>query len=138
MPKINVGKDREVNGSNTLHEKFWAKILVGNNGKTCARTYKPLLWFAKDPRPKVFEFMEDSVESQRPDKTLHPWTQSTDEVMHVVLDQLIGTGTTAIAAIRLNRRFVRIEKNSDALAIARHGISTIISSDQMPQGKMIN
>ncbi|MGC2570112.1 MAG: hypothetical protein WA364_01280 [Candidatus Nitrosopolaris sp.] len=37
-----------------------------------------------------------------------------------------------------NRRFVGIDKNADTLAIARPRISTIISSDQMLQGKMIN
>lgn len=42
-------------------------------------TYKPILWFTKGPRPKILGFIEDSVESQRPDKTLHTWTQSTDE-----------------------------------------------------------
>ena len=105
-------------------------------------TYKPLLWFTKGPRPKILGFIEDSVESHRPDKTLHTWTQSTDEAMHViskltvendvVLDCLMGTGTTAIAAINLKRRFVGIEENADMLQIARTRLSPMISSDQTP------
>jgi DNA modification methylase len=47
----------------------------------------------------------------------------------------MGTGTTAIAAIKLKRRFVGIEKNADTLAIARHRISTGISSDQKSDHK---
>lgn len=50
----------------------------------------------------------------------------------------MGTGTTAIAAMKLNRKFVGIEKNADTLAIARHGISEIISSAQKLQGDTIN
>ncbi|MFZ0513105.1 MAG: DNA methyltransferase [Candidatus Nitrosopolaris sp.] len=72
---------------------------------------------------KTFEFIEDSVESHRPDKTLHRWAQSTVEAEYiisnltiqndVVLDPLTGTGTTAVSAIKLNRRFIGIEKNKD-------------------------
>ena len=47
-------------------------------------TYKPLLWFVKGNKPKILEFIKDSVESKRPDKTLHLWTQSTDEAEHVI------------------------------------------------------
>lgn len=93
---------------------------------------KPLLWYAKGPRPKILEFIKDSVESKRPDKTLHLWIQSTDEAEHViskltnpnvVLDPLIGTGTTAIAALKLNRRFIGIDVSAEMLATARNRIS---------------
>ena len=111
-------------------------------------TWKPLLWFVKGSEPKTFEFIEDSVESQRPDKTLHRWTQSTDEALHViskltlenetVLDPMMGTGTTGIAAIKLNRRFVGIDKNGDRLQDAKYRISTMISSDQNPGEEPVN
>ena len=95
--------------------KYWWQIVVthpGSSARMFSRnvsvTYKPLLWYAKGPRPKILEFIKDSVESKRPDKTLHLWIQSTDEAEHViskltnpndvVLDPLLGTGTTAIAA----------------------------------------
>lgn len=97
-------------------------------------------WFAKGTEPKIFEFIEDSVDSQRPNKTLHRWTQSIDEAMHViskltrenetVLDPMMGTGTTGIAALNQNRRFIGIEKNADTFRLARHRISKIISSKQ--------
>ncbi len=132
--------------------RFWWVIMVKHTGssarmfsKNVIVTYKPLLCFTKGDKPKTFEFIKDSVESERPDKRLHPWTQSIDEPEYVisnltnpndvVLDPLMGTGTTAIAAIKLKRRFVGIEKNADTLAIARHGISTVISSDQKSNHK---
>ncbi|MFZ0512485.1 MAG: DNA methyltransferase, partial [Candidatus Nitrosopolaris sp.] len=130
--------------------RFWWVIMVKHTGssarmfsKNVIVTYKPLLWFTKGDKPKTFEFIKDSVESERPDKRLHPWTQSIDEPEYIisnltnpnddVLDPLMGTGTTAIAAIKLKRRFVGIEKNADTLAIARHRISQILYSDQNPE-----
>ena len=61
--------------------KYWWPIVVKHPdssakmfSKKVSVTYKPLLWYVKGPEPKILEFIEDSVESHRPDKTLHPWT----------------------------------------------------------------
>ena len=135
--------------------KYWWEIVVthpGSSARMFSRnvgvTYKPLLWYAKGPRPKILEFIKDSVESKRPDKTLHPWIQSTDEAEHViskltnpndvVLDPLIGTGTTAIARLKLNRRFIGIDASAEMLATARNRISQLISSAQRLQGENVN
>jgi DNA modification methylase len=103
-------------------------------------TYKPLLWYFKGTGPKILESISDSIESKPPNKSLHPWTQSTVEAEYViskltapndvVLDCMAGTGTTCIAALKLKRRFVGIEEDANTLAIARHNISQIISSAQ--------
>ncbi len=130
--------------------KYWWEI-VGYNGpyarivsKNVIATYKCLLWFVKDQKPKISEFIYDSVKSKTLE-TPHQWTQSTVEAEHViskltvpndvVLDCLMGIGTTAIAALKLKRRFIGIEKNADMLAVARHRISTVISSDQKSDHK---
>jgi DNA modification methylase len=113
---------------------WWWQIMVKHTGRRARMfskhvdvTYKPLLWFVKG-KPKILGFFEDSVESQPPDKSLHPWTRSTVEAEYViskftfendvVLDPAMGTGTTGIAALKLNRRFLGIERNADMLAIA--------------------
>jgi DNA modification methylase len=135
--------------------KYRWQIVVRHTGSfarmfsnTVIVTYKPLLWYFKGSGPKILEFIEDSVESKPPDKSLHPWAQSTVEAEYViskltipndvVLDCTMGTGTTGIAALKLKRRFVGIELNEDTLAIARHKISQIISSTQRLQGETIN
>ncbi|MFY9871679.1 MAG: DNA methyltransferase [Candidatus Nitrosopolaris sp.] len=56
----------------------------------------------------------------------------------VVLDPLLGTGTTAIAALKLNRRFVGIDVSAEMLATARNRISQLISSSQRLQGENVN
>jgi DNA modification methylase len=120
--------------------KYWWPIMVKHTGpsermfsKNVIVTYKPLLWFTKGAKPKILGFVEDSVESKPPDKSLHPWTQSAVEAEYViskftaendvVLDPTMGTGTTGIAALMLKRRFVGIELNENTLAKARHNIS---------------
>jgi DNA modification methylase len=45
----------------------------------------------------------------------------------VVFDPLMGTGTTAVAAIKLKRKFVGIEKDTVMLQKTRHRISEVIS-----------
>ena len=53
---------------------------------------------------------------------MHEWQQSTVEAEYIiknltienqtVLDPMMGTGTTGIAALKLNRKFIGIEKGS--------------------------
>jgi DNA methylase len=43
------------------------------------------------------------------------------------VDPLMGTGTTGIAAIKLKRRFIGIEKNSDKLLTAKGRISDFLA-----------
>ena len=75
----------------------------------------------------------NKLESQHPDNTIDQDIQSTAEPEHiiskltvqgdVVLDPLMGTGTTGIAAVKLKRRFIGIEKNPDKLLTAKSRIS---------------
>lgn len=51
------------------------------------------------------------------------WTNEGD----VVLDPFMGSGTTALAAIKLNRRFIGIEMNQDYVDIANTLIKEEIS-----------
>ena len=127
-----------------LHTGSFARMF----SNTVIVTYKPLFWYFKGTAPKILESISDSVVSKPPDKSLHPWTQSTVEAEYmiskltapndVVLDCTMGTGTTGITALKLKRKFVGIELNADTLAIARHNISQIISSAQMLQGDNTN
>jgi hypothetical protein len=81
--------------------------------------WKPMLWFVKGEKANVVEYISDYIQSQQPEKALHEWEQSVIEADHVikrltvenqvVLDPFMGSGTTGISALRLNRKFIGIE-----------------------------
>jgi len=119
---------------------YWWEIVVIHKGplgrvypKHVVVTYKPLLWFVKGDKLITSEFIRDSVESLTPNKTDLEWAQSTIEAEHViarltfenqtVLDPLMGSGTTGVAALNLKRQFIGIEINQDTFKEARARIA---------------
>ncbi|HSF49636.1 MAG TPA: DNA methyltransferase [Nitrososphaeraceae archaeon] len=71
----------------------------------------------------------DCIESIPPSKLLHESEESTVEAEHIiknltlenqtVLDPMMATGTTGIAALKLNRKFIGIEKDSHMFEMAK-------------------
>jgi DNA modification methylase len=70
-----------------------------------------------------------SQESIPPSKIEHEWQQSTVESEYIiknltlenqtVLDPMMGSGTTGIAALNLKRKFIGIEQNQETFEIAK-------------------
>lgn len=121
--------------------KYWWILCVKHSG-THAQMFtrkvfvhwKPLLWFVKGDEPmKALDSVADYVLSDPPDKKEHEWEQDTKEAIHfiqkltvegqIVLDPFMGSGTTAVAALQLGRKFIGTEIDSDAFQIARKKIS---------------
>jgi hypothetical protein len=96
-------------------------------------TWKPLLWFVKGTKLRTPDFIRDSIQSEPPDKAPHDWAQSVIEAEHVisgltiendvVLDPMMGSGTTGIAALNRKRRFIGIENDEESFRIAQARIS---------------
>jgi hypothetical protein len=101
--------------------------------------WKPLLWLVKGSRPinpsfprsgtGKKNFMHDLIISKTPDKRFHKWGQSTAEAEYcikfltaendLVLDPFLGEGTTALACMKLSRRFVGIDIDPKAIEFTR-------------------
>ena len=74
-----------------------------------------------------------------PIKVSYEWAQSQEEPEHIiryltvenqiVLDPMMGSGTTGIAALKLNRKFIGIEINSERFETAEANIKKSISSN---------
>jgi DNA modification methylase len=80
------------------------------------------------------------IKSTTPDKLEHDWqqsiTESTDiisrltEENQVVLDPMVGSGTTAIATLGSNRKVIGIEFVEDTLNIAKGRIAKFLSGQR--------
>jgi 16S rRNA G966 N2-methylase RsmD len=122
--------------------KYWwtiAVILEGSFARHYPRKisikWKPLLWLVKSDKPNIIDHISDAINSNRPDKIMHDYEQSTIEAEHVisrltvenqtVLDPLMGSGTTGVAALKLKRKFMGIEKDAGKFEIASTRLSKI-------------
>ena len=124
--------------------KYWWPIAVkhtGNHTKIHPRhvfaEWKPMLWYIKGKRGPtelvVSNTISDFIESIPPTKILHDWEQSPVEAEYIiknltienqiVLDPMMGSGTTGVAALKLNRKFIGIEKDNETFEIAKSRIS---------------
>jgi DNA modification methylase len=117
------------------HLNYWWVISVNYRGKHGHnRTkgvfvhWKPLLFFVKGSNRTETEPVSDCIKGDYPEKALHLWTQDTTEtdyyihhltpVHGVVLDCMMGTGTTGVSALRSGRRFTGIEIDKQRFDIA--------------------
>jgi len=83
--------------------------------------WKPIVVFQKEPCISV-EF-DDYISRPKPNKDIHEWKQDVDSAMHVIksltnehdviLDPMVGTGTTIEASLILNRRVIEVEKDRE-------------------------
>jgi DNA modification methylase len=124
--------------------KFWDRFILKMQGRIWSnfithlkhRT-KTLAWFCKGDKPlnPLFDKRQnlfDIIESEMPDKTCSRYTQSPVEteyliealtsVNDLVLDPMLGEGTTGKAAIKLRRRFIGIEIDPLTLKLAKANI----------------
>jgi hypothetical protein len=96
--------------------------------------WKPLLIYVKGSKPAVDSMFHDSVApAKAPAKVLHPFEQSTEEAEHfikslsyegqIVCDPMLGTGTTGVAAIKLKRKFIGIEREPSTMRAAKAKIA---------------
>ena len=96
-------------------------------------TWKPILWYVKGDKTNAIDFIRDSLKTDM-SKDLHEWEQPIDFVEkiiesltvrnQVVLDPFMGSGTFGVAAHRLERNFIGIEKNEEVFNRAKGRISS--------------
>jgi hypothetical protein len=98
-----------------------------------ANKWKPLLWFVKGTNRYDVNHWVDDLITSKPEKESHDWQQGIIEASYyiehlsdpggLVFDPFCGSGTTAVAAKQLGRRWVTCETDADSAAIARKRIN---------------
>ena len=89
--------------------------------------YKPLLWFVRGTYRGPY--MVDVIESRWLGKNWHGWEQSEAEAAHcierlcpeggLVVDPMCGSGTTLLAAKRLGRRWIGVDKDRQSAQLSQ-------------------
>jgi hypothetical protein len=119
---------------------WWTCCCLHAGGSSLMREYairpgwKPILWFVRGTRHDKTHIMSDVVSGGR-EKDAHDWQQAESEAAHfienlcpedgIVCDPFLGSGTTALAAERLGRRWIgmEIDPSTARIASARIGCS---------------
>ena len=108
-----------------------------------SRKKKDLLWYYKGPELITNGLLQNLITSQRPEKDLHEWQQSTKEAEEiisrltfpdtgdVVLDLMTGSGTNINAALNCGsgRKGIGIEIDHTTFEKAKADISTSFSTE---------
>jgi len=127
------------------HLTYWWVISIqfrGKHGKNQRKgifvEWKPLLFFVKGNKRRESDPVTDCINGRYPEKTFHEWEQDTAEsdyyIHHltpidgVVLDCMMGMGTTGVSCVKLGRRFIGIEIEKERVEIARARISESLKS----------
>ena len=132
--------------------KYWWTFAVKHSGphqkiypRHVFAEWKPMLWYTKGEKINelvISNTIGDYIESTSPSKALHYWEQSTVEAEYIiknltivenqqiVLDPMMGTGTTGIASCKkLNRKFIGIEIDKETFKIAKIRIKNSIGNN---------
>lgn len=102
-------------------------------GKRVNVYFKPALWYVKGTKRKLHDMPSDLVNGTKPEKLEHEWEQGIGWFDHwcdricdegeTILDPFMGSGTTGVACVKLNRNFIGMEINPDYFAIAQRRIA---------------
>jgi DNA modification methylase len=93
------------------------------NTKNAVIGWKPIFIFQKLPEVAVEHRFRDRISEPKPDKDIYEWKQDLKSAIHVissfskendvVVDPMVGSGTTIEACLMLNRRCIAVEKDKE-------------------------
>lgn len=115
---------RSSNGKTEYKKDLDGKVVLANEKKGV-----PLsdVWEIPYLNPKAKE--RCGYPTQKPIKLIQRIIQLVTDENDIVLDPFCGSGTTCIAAKSLNRHYIGIDKNADAITLAQKRISQMIISE---------
>ena len=114
----------------------WDKLNGENDFADCE-----LAWVSTNQAIRKIKYLWNGMIKQHPEQRFHP-TQKPINVMiwiirnytkpnDLILDPFLGSGTTAVAALRTGRRFIGIELSEEYCAIARKRVDHELSQPRL-------
>lgn len=106
--------------------------------------WKPLVWWVNGAWPMGRGFLKDGFVNRPPDKTHHRWEQSltwSDFCLKVVpaggvvLDPLVGSGTTGVSAMRKGHPFIGTDIDGEAVRTAGERLRAEERDGASPTGR---
>jgi site-specific DNA-methyltransferase (adenine-specific) len=117
------------NGNGSKLRYYWTIAIHMPDGqelfyaKNVVIRWKPIFIFQKLPAVTLEHKFEDYISRPKPNKDIHEWRQDLESAIHVIssfsnegsiiLDPMVGTGTTIEASLILKRRCIAVEKDKE-------------------------
>ncbi|MBD2204904.1 site-specific DNA-methyltransferase [Calothrix sp. FACHB-1219] len=128
---MNIENVRILYGEHTLKYPLHPQASTsnyGNNGKNNGKIWNPNLKGAK-PRdvieiPTTCNGMHEKTKhpTQKPEELIRKFILASSQRQDIVIDPFLGSGTTAVTAEQLGRKWLGCEINSEYLELAVHRI----------------
>ena len=104
------------------------------NSRNIYNKWKPLLVFYKPPLQLPVAYVEDTLNGLGREKEYHDWQQAEKEIeflveafcpeQGIVLDPMAGTGTTLVAALKLKRKCIGIELETETFELMKRRLGS--------------
>ena len=137
-PSTNIDQILQERVRNSNGKTEYKKDSKGNVVLSTVKKGVPLsdVWEIPFLNPKAKE--RCGYPTQKPVKLLQRIIELVTNENDIVLDPFCGSGTTCVAAKSLNRKFIGIDKNSDAISLSNKRLSEMIISESGVLSKGIN
>jgi len=121
-------------------EYYWQICLelIGSHAKVYPRSiyqsFRGVLIFQKKPIKKMRLMTMDFIKIMNPEKELHPWQRSIDELVEllnkftepkqIILEPFAGVGTVGVACIQAKRKCILIDNDKKVIKIIEERLDT--------------
>ena len=136
-PSTNIDQILQERARNSKGKSEYRKDSNGNVVQVKDKKGVPLsdVWEIPYLNPKANE--RCGYPTQKPVKLLQRIIELSTDENDIVLDPFCGSGTTCVAAKSLNRKFIGIDKNAEAIALSKKRLEEMVISESRVLSKGI-
>lgn len=149
-----VSKNQIIFGANFFIENLYSSpcwIVWDKRGDLPDVPFSPfeLAWTSFNRQPKRYVIRNHGfIRDSRDERTGHPTQKPTELIEHIlldftkegdtILDPFMGSGTTGVACVKLNRNFIGFEINKEYFEIAQRRINEALVTPKLDALSQVN